>query len=104
MNELSNYKRELVAKSEAYRQAMAFDLLNVKSTVAWVPRTLQVLRWASPALILAGPVIGILTGRKLKKKVDQPAKKSLLGKVLAGIAMYRRVKSVVDTFRPARTM
>jgi hypothetical protein len=55
-------------------------------------------------LVLAGPVIGILTGRKLKKKVDHPGKKSLLGKVLAGIAMYRRVKSVVDTFRPARTM
>ncbi len=99
-NELADYKRQLVARSDYFRQSMAADLYNVKSGVAWIPRTIQVLRWAAPALTVATPIVALLMGKKAKAKPAPAPKRSLLAKVLAGIAFYQKVRGIVNSLRP----
>jgi hypothetical protein len=101
MNDLAERKRELISRSEQYRRAMAVEFVHIKGSVAWIPRTLQVLRWASPLLVIAAPLLGILTGRKISTKPPPEKKRSsMLAKIMGGIAMYRKVRSIVDTVRP----
>lgn len=101
MNELAERKRELVGRSDLYRRAMAGEIAQIKGSVAWIPRAFQVVRWASPLLVIAAPILGILTGRKISTQPPAEQKrKSMLAKILAGIAMYRKVRSVVESLRP----
>ncbi len=99
-NELADYKKELLARSDYYRQSMAMDLYNLKLGVAWVPRTIQVLRWAAPALALVTPVLAMVMGKKTKAKAAPAPKKNILAKVLAGIAFYQKARSIVESLRP----
>src|SRR5512140_2721477 len=101
MNNVAERKQELVARSELYRRAMAGEIQNIKGSVAWVPRSIQMLRWVSPALVIAAPILGILTGKRISARpVDkgggEKKGKSMLAKILAGVAIYRKVRSVVD--------
>lgn len=99
VNSLAEYKKELVARSDAYRHAMAVEVHHIKSTTAWIPRTVHMVRWASPLLMVAAPVAGLLLGRRLKARpAAHPPRKGLLARVLAGVAMYRKVRSIVDLF------
>jgi hypothetical protein len=99
-NELADNKRQLVARSDYFRQSMSGDLDNLKMGVAWVPRTVQVLRWAAPALAVATPIVALLMGKRVKAKPASPPKKNLFAKVLAGIAFYQKARSVVNILRP----
>ncbi len=99
-NELADYKRQLVARSDYFRQSMAMDLYNLKSGVAWVPRTIQVLRWAAPALTVVTPVVALLMGKKARPKAAPEPRKNLLAKVLAGIAFYQKARAIVNSLRP----
>ena len=101
MNNLVEYKKELLARSEYYRQTMGVELHNIRASTAWVPRTFQLFRMASPLLVVAAPALGMLLGRRGHEKHTAP-RKHMLGKILAGVHTFRRVKGFLDTFRPMR--
>ncbi len=101
MNNLAEHKKELLARSEYYRQSMAVELQNIRAATAWVPRTIQLFRMASPLLVVAAPALGMLLGRRSHEKAAAP-RKHMLGRILAGVQAFRRVKGFLDAFRPMR--
>lgn len=108
MNSLEERKKELLAESEAYRQAMAVEIRNIKASLFWIPRTVQTIRKVSPLLVWGAPLLGMLIGRRISRKPrpdpsahKHGARKGLLATVLGGIALYRKIKPVFEMLAPA---
>jgi hypothetical protein len=109
VNSLEERKQELLARSEAYRQSMAVEIRNIKANVLWIPRTMQTVRKISPFLMLGAPLLGLLIGRRITVKPQQEplahkngTRKGVLATVLGGIALYRKIKPIIDVLRPVR--
>jgi hypothetical protein len=108
VNSLEERKRELLAQSEAYRQAMALEIRNIKASVFWIPRTVQTIRKVSPFLVWGAPLLGILIGRRISVKPHTEAAphkktgrgKGLLATALGAIALYRKVRPILDVVIP----
>lgn len=103
MTQLEIRKRELLARSDVYRQALSAEIASLQSATAWVSRTLHYARLVAPVLALVVPAAGwAFRGRK---KAPPPRKpKGLLAKVIAGYHIARQVKPVWDGYRRARTV
>ena len=103
MTQLEIRKRELLARSEIYRQALAAEMASLQSATAWISRTLHYARLVAPVLALVIPAAGwAFRGRK--KATQPPRRKGLLSKVVAGYHIAREVKPIWDGFRRTRTM
>ena len=108
--ELQARKRELLAQSAIYRNALRVELAHIQAATAWVPRALTYARMISPILALAAPVAGwFFSSRKTKRKwwggakdPAPPKKRNLLGRMIAGYQFARQVKPVWDGFRKSR--
>jgi len=108
--ELQTRKRELLAQSAIYRNALRVELAHIQAAMAWVPRALTYARMISPILALAAPVAGwFFRSRKTKRKwwggakdPAPPKKRNLLGRMIAGYQFARQVKPVWDGFRKSR--
>lgn len=108
--DLQARKRELLAQSAIYRDALRVELVHIQAATAWVPKALNYARMISPILALAAPVAGWFFGsRKTKRKwwggskeAAPQKKRNLLGRVLAGYQFARQVKPVWDGFRKSR--
>ncbi len=101
MNNLAERKKELLARSEYYRESMAEEVHHLRAATAWVPRTIQVFRMVSPLLVVAAPAMGMLLKRRGFEKAAAP-RKHMLGKILAGVQTFRKIKGFLDAFRPMR--
>ena len=100
---LADRKRELIIRSEMYRQSLEANLSDIKESIAWVPRVLRRVRSIYPVFVLALPLLGVaVRGRGLLRKRPPPRKKSLLTKAATGIKIFRTVKPFWDGFRQAR--
>ena len=73
---LAEQKRDLIARSDLYRQAMSGDVQRINATIGWVPKTLSLIKAASPLLIMASPLAAwLLRGRNKKPlKNHEPPK------------------------------
>jgi hypothetical protein len=101
---LDAYKRELLARSEVYRQSLALQTQELQSSVAWVPRSLGLVRSVAPIFALAAPIAGFFFARKKltdspKSKSPEPrAKKGLFATALMGYQLYNRVRPILTAF------
>ena len=102
-------KRELLARSQQCREALMADCGEAVSALAWVPKTVQLVRSISPVLLVAAPLVGWLARKKMRNgKVRPPAepaeKKKKMG-VLAlawqGYRIYKQVAPFVQGFMKA---
>jgi len=106
--EISEEKRRLIQESERYRRAMGVELQNLKASTAWVPRTVGIVRAASPIVALATPLIGLLIRRKKqaqgKHEHDHNGKpkKGLIATALFLFEMARKAKPFWESFRRSR--
>jgi hypothetical protein len=105
VNSLQERKKELLAQSEAYRQAMAVEIRNIKASVFWIPRTVETVRKVSPFLVWGAPLLGILIGRRISRKPQQEEsktgrRKGLLATAIGAIALYRKVRPILDVVLP----
>jgi hypothetical protein len=106
--DLQARKRELLAQSAAYRNALSVELAQVQAATAWIPKAVYYARMISPILAMAAPIAGWLFSsrkprRKWFSKDPAPKKRGLFGKMLAGYQFARQVKPVWDGFRRTRT-
>lgn len=102
MNDLEARKRELLIRSDIYRQALVAECAHLQAATAWVARALQFARMVSPILAVGAPLAGWLFRSRKKRVVTPPPRRSLLSKVLAGYQFARQVKPVWDGFRRTR--
>ena len=106
--QLTDQKRRLIENSEQYRRALAADLHSIKTSTAWVPRTVGIVRATSPLVALAAPVIGFLLGRKKKGEVQKnehkngKSEKGMVAKALILFEIFRKAKPFWDHFQRAR--
>jgi len=99
---LADQKRELIIRSEMYRQSLEANCSDVTEATAWIPRAFRVLRSVYPVVLLAVPLIGFAVRKKgLLRKRPLP-KKGLLSKAAVGIKVFRTVKPFWDGFRQAQ--
>ena len=99
---LEQRKRELLARSDFYRQSMAADLQNIRSATSWVPVGIKAARAIYPILMTAAPVLGFLFSRKRRRAEKNSNGRGLFAKAFAGYRLFRKVKPVWDGFRSWR--
>jgi hypothetical protein len=99
---LADRKRELIIRSEMYRQSLEANLSDIKEAIAWVPRVLRRVRSIYPLFVLALPLLGVAVRGKGLLRKRPPPRKSLLTKAATGIKIFRTVKPFWDGFRQAR--
>ena len=103
MKELERRKQQLLARSQVSRQNLANALTELKTATAWIPHTVQVVRAASPVLLMALPLIGYLFARKGRIPQAEPKRRpGMLASALAGYKFYRQMKPVWDGLRSRR--
>jgi hypothetical protein len=106
---LDEYKRELLARSEVYRQTLALQRAELQSSFAWVPRSVGTVRSILPLLAVAAPIAGFFFARKkftasprLRKDPEPPVKKGLFATALMGFQLYNRVRPILTAFAQRR--
>jgi hypothetical protein len=95
VKELSDKKKELLARSEIHRQTLALEFSNVKMSFVLLKKRLQIVKTVYRLLGIAVPVGGLLFGHK-----ESTHKKSLLSKVLSGFNVVSRIKSFFGGQKP----
>ena len=94
VNELAERKRQLLARSEIYRQSISIEVDQIRRTTAWIPRTIHVARVVAPLLMFAVPLAGALFGRK--RTTRKRALGGIASNVLAGVRLFRWIKPLWD--------
>jgi hypothetical protein len=102
MNDLQARKQQLLVRSEIYRCSLAAECARVQAATAWIPRTLQYARMASPILAVAAPLAAWLLGSRKRRVTTPPPKRNLLSTILTGYKVARQIKPVWDGFRRPR--
>jgi hypothetical protein len=102
---LAEHKRELLARSEVYRQTLALQSKELQQSVSWVPKTVSMAKSAAPLVALGLPLAGMLLFRRKKeaplvhsKPRHAPPKKGLLAMVLGGVEIYNRLRPLLNAF------
>ena len=102
INGLAERKRELIARSDLYRQSLASDFRNVETATAWVPRTVRVVRAAYPVLMVAAPLFGYVFARKKLRRDDKAplnGSRGMVATAWAGYKLFRQIKPIWDQLR-----
>jgi hypothetical protein len=106
--DLEAHKRELLMRSEGYRQKLYADVREAAAAVAWVPKTFSTLRFASPILLMLAPAAAFVAGRWAFGRAAtpilgaRPARSGLFGKLIAAVRIFQQVKPLWDGYRKAR--
>jgi hypothetical protein len=101
---LAAYKKELLQRSEAYRQALAVHSKELQQSISWVPKTVGLAKTAAPFMALGLPLAGMLLFRRKKpaplapQGKQRPVKKGLLAMVLGGVELYNRFRPLINAF------
>src|SRR5580765_6242456 len=100
MNQIQEHKRQLVARSEAWRTSIIVEVHAIKVASAWLPKSLHTIRAFSP-LLLAIPLLGYRFARRrpAAPQAAAPPKRSFIASVLAGYQFYRQFKPIWDELR-----
>jgi hypothetical protein len=105
--DFESYKRELLVRSEGYRQSLRREIQDAGDSLAWVPTTLSTLRFASPLLLTLVPTAAFVVGRWAFGRAgatiaDAPKRSTLFGKLLTAFRIYQQVKPLWDGYKRSR--
>jgi hypothetical protein len=105
VNALAERKRELLARSELYRQSLESEFRNIETATAWVPKTIGIVRAAYPVLMVAAPLLGYAFARKKRRSSNGEASTSrgIIASTWAGYKLFRKFKPVWDQLRSWRS-
>jgi hypothetical protein len=101
--DLESYKRELLARSEGYRQTLRSDVSEAAAAVEWIPKTLNTLRFASPILMMLAPAAAFAAGRWAFGRAGRSASVArprfgILGKLITAVRIFQQVKPLWDGY------
>src|SRR5438876_11282649 len=95
MNDLEERKRQLLTRSEIYRQSMESQFHEVKTATAWIPKTVRIARSVYPVLVLFTPLLGYAFARKRDPRTPQSsARRGMFANALTGFKLLRSIKPV----------
>jgi hypothetical protein len=109
--EFEEQKRRLIARSEQHRQAMAAEVQHLAQSLAWIPRSVQLAKAASPYLAVVAPLGWALLRRRQHRthagsalsanlaSTRTPPLKELMSKAWRGLHFFQQVWPVVQGFR-----
>ena len=101
LNQLAARKRALIEESEAQREVLVGELHHLSLSAFAFQRRLKIISTTASILGFVTPVIGSLLRSRFAAH-SPPArnrpKRSLLGTVMTGWRLYRRVAPVLQTF------
>ena len=105
---LESHKRELLMRSEGFRQALRSEAREAARAVAWVPQTFSTLRLASPILMMLAPAAAFAAGRWAFGRAAAPAappktRHGIFGKVMTALRIFQQVKPLWDGYRRAQS-
>jgi hypothetical protein len=89
VEDLGEKKKELLARSEIYRQTLALEAANVRLSVNLLKKRMRVVKTVYRLLGWAVPVSGLVFGHKEKE-----GKAGLLGRFLAGFDLASKIKDL----------
>jgi hypothetical protein len=103
---LAEQKRDLIARGDLYRRAMADDLRQIEGSLGWIPKTMYLIKATSPLLVLGSPLIAWLLRGRRKTKIakngePQKGKASILGRIWAAIRIAQQTAPFVHGFMQA---
>jgi len=103
---LAEQKQDLIARGDLYRRAMAQDLYEIQASLGWLPKTLNLIKAASPLLIIGSPLAAWLLRRRRKGKVTkngepQKDKVSVFARIFGAIKIAQQVVPFVHGFMQA---
>jgi hypothetical protein len=103
---LDEQKQDLIARGDLYRRAMAADLQQIQASIGWIPKTLYLIKAASPLLIMGSPLVAwILRGKRKQKigKNGEPTrdKVGLFARIWGAIRIAQQVVPFVHGFMQA---
>jgi hypothetical protein len=106
----ADHKRILLANSDLHRQALALECLSLQGELAWLPRTVSLVRTTSPLLWVAGPILGFVAGLSLFRKkrpvtpvpVARQPRAAWFNYLWKGIQLYRQVHPVIQGIQRTR--
>ena len=101
--DLEAHKRELLARSEGYRQTLRSDVREAAAAVEWIPKTLNTLRFASPILMMLAPAVAFAAGRWVFGRAATSAgvarpRFGIFGKLITAIRIFQQVKPLWDGY------
>jgi len=106
--EFAEQKRRLIARSDQYRHWLAADVRQATENLAWIPRSVRVLRAAAPILALAAPLGWAFFHRRSKRPPEAQAeappapKPGLFSRAWRGLQIFQQVWPVVREFQRLR--
>ena len=108
INHIEEQKRRLIAQSDLQRQAMAAEFQQLTASLAWVPRSVQLVRTVSPLMALVAPIGWVLLRRRSRPKpvptvATAAAATGLISKIWRGYQIFQQVWPVVQGFRRTRS-
>jgi hypothetical protein len=106
VKDLAARKQRLLTQSERLRGALGEEFQQVKTTTAWMPRTVRVVRASYPVLLLGAPLLGyLLTRKKRHKPIPQKASRrnGVVASAFAGYKLFRQMKPVWEGLRSWRS-
>src|SRR5688572_1003951 len=93
---LAEQKQDLIARSDLYRQAMVGEIQHIQATFGWLPKTLYLIKTASPLLIMASPLAAwLMRGRKKNKAVTKDPAKDKVGVFARAWGIFRIAQQIV---------
>jgi hypothetical protein len=88
--ELEERKRQLLARSEVYRQTLKLEVANIRYSTALLKRKFSFLRTSSRLLGLAVPLAGLLLFRRRAKPANTG--NGFLAKLLSGFNLFKQLR------------
>jgi hypothetical protein len=107
--DLDSHKRELLARSEGYRQTLRADVRETAAAVAWIPKALSTAKYAAPILLMLAPAAAFAAGRWALGRVVSPIagprpRLGIVGKIMTAVRIFQQVKPLWDGYRRARML
>ena len=103
---LEEQKQDLIARGDLYRQAIASDLLQVQTSIGWIPKTFFLIKAASPLIVMGSPLLAWLLRGKQKQKLGKNGehtkeKASIFGRIWGAVRIAQQAVPFVHGFMQA---
>jgi len=103
---LAEQKQDLIARSDLYRQAVAADLEQIQRSIGWLPKTLYLIKAASPLLVMGSPLVAWILRGKRKEKIGKNGhpvkdKAGLFARIWGAVRIAQQVVPFVHGFMQA---
>ena len=99
---LEERRRQLVARSDLYRQALHRDVVALKQSASTLKRRFSFLRTIGGLLGMAAPVAGLLAARR-RKRTDNGNGGGFLSRFLSGLKFAAALLRMLQKSDPSPT-